>query len=93
VLHDLHIGAGAAAYLASVRDLDVVVAHADECPEHPLDPGLGIAWPTAARDGSPLEPLLSDKDAASPSLAQAREAGLLPTAAQVEAWTATLPRP
>ncbi|MEU4324597.1 dTDP-4-dehydrorhamnose 3,5-epimerase [Nonomuraea dietziae] len=40
---------------------------------HPLDPGLGIAWP----DG--VEPLLSPKDAAAPSLAQAAEQGLLPS--------------
>jgi dTDP-4-dehydrorhamnose 3,5-epimerase len=38
----------------------------------PLDPELGIAWP----DG--IEPVLSDKDAAAPSLAEARAAGLLP---------------
>lgn len=38
----------------------------------PLDPELGITWP----DG--IEPVLSDKDAAAPSLAEARAAGLLP---------------
>ncbi|NYV75529.1 dTDP-4-dehydrorhamnose 3,5-epimerase [Streptomyces sp. UH6] len=39
---------------------------------HPLDPALGIEWP----DG--IEPVLSEKDAAAPSLAEARAAGLLP---------------
>jgi dTDP-4-dehydrorhamnose 3,5-epimerase len=39
---------------------------------HPLDPDIGIAWPPGT------EPVLSDKDAAAPSLAQARSAGLLP---------------
>jgi dTDP-4-dehydrorhamnose 3,5-epimerase len=39
---------------------------------HPLDPGLAIDWPTG------VEPLLSEKDAAAPSLAEARESGLLP---------------
>jgi dTDP-4-dehydrorhamnose 3,5-epimerase len=39
---------------------------------HPLDPSLGIAWP------ADTEPLLSPKDAAAPSLAEARRAGLLP---------------
>jgi dTDP-4-dehydrorhamnose 3,5-epimerase len=39
---------------------------------HPLDPGLGITWPVAA------EPLLSAKDAAAPTLEEARNAGLLP---------------
>jgi dTDP-4-dehydrorhamnose 3,5-epimerase len=38
---------------------------------HPLDPELGIAWPTA-------DPVLSARDAAAPSLAAARAAGLLP---------------
>jgi len=37
----------------------------------PLDPELGIAWPAAT-------PLLSTKDAAAPSLAEARATGLLP---------------
>ena len=53
---------------------------------HPLDPEVGIAWPTTARDGSPLEPQLSDKDAAAPSLADALSAGLLPTLEQVTAF-------
>jgi len=38
----------------------------------PLDPAIGIAWPSAA------EPVLSEKDAAAPTLAQARNEGLLP---------------
>ncbi|MBN9376557.1 MAG: dTDP-4-dehydrorhamnose 3,5-epimerase family protein [Cellulomonas sp.] len=45
---------------------------------NPLDPALGITWPTTARDGGPLTPLLSDKDAAAPSLAEAVAGGLLP---------------
>lgn len=40
---------------------------------HPLDPALGLPWP------GEVEVLLSPKDAAAPSLAQAREAGLLPS--------------
>ncbi|HVB45041.1 MAG TPA: dTDP-4-dehydrorhamnose 3,5-epimerase [Streptosporangiaceae bacterium] len=39
---------------------------------HPCDPALGIAWPA----GLPL--VLSDKDAAAPSLAQAMTGSLLP---------------
>lgn len=39
---------------------------------HPLDPALGIGWP------SEVTPVLSDKDSAAPSLAEAEEAGLLP---------------
>lgn len=40
---------------------------------HPLDPALGIAWP------ADVEPLLSPKDAAAPTLAEAAERGLLPS--------------
>lgn len=57
---------------------------------HPLDPELGIVWPSTDRAGRPLTPLLSDKDAAAPSLAEARDAGLLPTAAAVEAYVRSL---
>ncbi|MFF5260775.1 dTDP-4-dehydrorhamnose 3,5-epimerase [Actinomadura viridis] len=39
---------------------------------HPLDPDLGIAWP------SDMEFVISAKDAASPSLAEAQKSGLLP---------------
>jgi len=45
---------------------------------HPLDAEIGVAWPSRSRDGSPLEPLLSEKDEAAPTLAQALESGLLP---------------
>ncbi|MFE7105450.1 dTDP-4-dehydrorhamnose 3,5-epimerase [Streptomyces sp. NPDC057575] len=40
---------------------------------NPLDPDLGIEWPQG------ITPLLSDKDAAAPSLAEAEEQGLLPS--------------
>jgi dTDP-4-dehydrorhamnose 3,5-epimerase len=45
----------------------------------PLDPALDLPWP------SDVEPLLSDKDAAAPTLEQAREQGLLPTMEQCQA--------
>ena len=38
----------------------------------PLDPALGIAWPPG------IEPVLSARDVAAPTLAQAAEAGMLP---------------
>ncbi|MGO1315642.1 MAG: dTDP-4-dehydrorhamnose 3,5-epimerase family protein [Cellulomonadaceae bacterium] len=57
---------------------------------HPLDPDVAIAWPTTARDGSPLEALLSDKDLAAPTLAEAKEQGLLPTADAVESFVKSL---
>jgi dTDP-4-dehydrorhamnose 3,5-epimerase len=57
---------------------------------HPLDPDLGIEWPTQARDGSPLSPLLSAKDEAAPTLAEAQRSGLLPSYDEVKAYVATL---
>lgn len=59
---------------------------------HPLDPEIGIAWPTTGRDGSPLTAQLSDKDTAAPTLAQAREQGLLPDLATVEEYLRSLRR-
>jgi len=52
---------------------------------HPLDPALGIPWP----DG--IEPLLSAKDAAAPSLAEAEAAGLLPDYRTCLAYQQSLP--
>jgi dTDP-4-dehydrorhamnose 3,5-epimerase len=51
---------------------------------HPLDPEIGIDWP-----GEPA-PVLSDRDAAAPTLAEARAAGLLPGYADCVAYTAEL---
>lgn len=47
---------------------------------HPLDPDIGIAWPAG------VAPVLSPKDAAAPTLAEARRAGLLPDYAGCEAY-------
>src|SRR6202044_3812663 len=49
---------------------------------HPLDPAIGIAWP------SDIDPVLSDKDAAAPTLAEAQAAGLLPDYAECQAYQA-----
>jgi dTDP-4-dehydrorhamnose 3,5-epimerase len=46
---------------------------------HPLDPEIGVAWPTEGTDGAPLTPRLSAKDDAAPSLSEVRRRGLLPT--------------
>ncbi|HPB71398.1 MAG TPA: dTDP-4-dehydrorhamnose 3,5-epimerase [Phycicoccus sp.] len=51
---------------------------------HPLDPDIGLTLP----DG--IEPLLSPKDQAALSLAQAIETGLLPTWEQTQAYAAHL---
>lgn len=53
---------------------------------NPLDPAIGLEFPNAARDGSALTPLLSDKDTAAPSLAEAAEQGLLPTYEEQQAF-------
>ena len=50
----------------------------------PLDPALELPWP------DDVEPLLSDKDAAAPTLEQARESGLLPDWEQCQALYASL---
>jgi dTDP-4-dehydrorhamnose 3,5-epimerase len=47
---------------------------------NPLDPALEIPWPTD------VEPLLSPKDAAAPTLAEAQEQGLLPSYADCVAF-------
>jgi dTDP-4-dehydrorhamnose 3,5-epimerase len=53
---------------------------------HPLDPDIGIAWP------ADVEVILSGKDAAAPSLAEARSAGLLPDYGDCLAYAARLGR-
>ncbi len=65
----------------------------DPSAEHginPLDPALGIDWPTTARDGTPLTYSLSDKDTAAPSLADAAASGLLPDHDDVAAYLRSL---
>lgn len=51
---------------------------------HPLDPGLGIEWP------SDVTPLLSEKDSAAPTLAEAEARGLLPSYAACQDYLARL---
>ncbi len=50
----------------------------------PLDPELALPWP------DDVAPLLSDKDAAAPTLEQARESGLLPDWESCQALYASL---
>jgi dTDP-4-dehydrorhamnose 3,5-epimerase len=57
---------------------------------HPLDPTIGIAFPTSARDGSPLTFELSAKDEGAPSLEAAAKSGLLPNYDEVLAFRRTL---
>jgi dTDP-4-dehydrorhamnose 3,5-epimerase len=51
---------------------------------YPLDPELAIQWP------DDVEPVLSDKDAAAPTLKQAAADGILPTYAECLAFRASL---
>ena len=51
------------------------------------DPAIGIEWPLPAE-----ELVLSERDAAAPSLAEARAAGLLPTWADSQAFVESLRR-
>jgi dTDP-4-dehydrorhamnose 3,5-epimerase len=51
---------------------------------NPLDPALGLPWPDGARS------VLSPKDAAAPTLAEAVEQGLLPQWADCQSYLPTL---
>lgn len=54
----------------------------------PLDPDVAIDWPATDRAGRPITPLMSDKDLAAPSLAEAAKTGLLPTWEACQAYVA-----
>ena len=51
---------------------------------HPLDPEIGIEWPVG------VEPLLSPKDLAAPTLAEAEATGLLPSYDECRAYSESL---
>lgn len=51
---------------------------------HPLDPALGLPWPDGA------DTVLSPKDAAAPTLAEAQSQGLLPTWDACQAYVGSL---
>ncbi|WP_456789424.1 dTDP-4-dehydrorhamnose 3,5-epimerase [Cellulomonas sp. P5_C5] len=57
---------------------------------HPLDPAIGIDWPTVDRQGRSISPQLSEKDLVAPTLEEARTGGLLPTLEDVERYVGTL---
>ncbi|MFJ8074963.1 dTDP-4-dehydrorhamnose 3,5-epimerase [Streptomyces sp. NPDC096176] len=77
--HSVYLSEGLGhAFMALTDDATVVyLCSTGYAPErehgiHPLDPDLGIEWPAG------VTPLLSDKDAEAPSLAEAERRGLLP---------------
>jgi dTDP-4-dehydrorhamnose 3,5-epimerase len=89
--HALYIGEGLGHAFVALSDRATVLylcstpyAPSGEHGVHPLDPAIGIAWP------DDLDTVLSDKDAAAPSLAEAQAAGLLPTFADCQAYLASL---
>jgi DNA-binding IclR family transcriptional regulator len=47
ILRDVHSTGRAAAYLAVLRDVDVVVAHVEDCPDHPRPDAMRVGEPTA----------------------------------------------
>jgi dTDP-4-dehydrorhamnose 3,5-epimerase len=57
---------------------------------NPLDPALGIAWPTEGRDGSAITPSLSPKDEQAPMLADLVDAGVLPTYDEAQEYVDSL---
>jgi dTDP-4-dehydrorhamnose 3,5-epimerase len=57
---------------------------------NPLDPTIGVVWPTVDRAGNPMAPLLSDRDTAAPSFIEAEATGMLPTYAEAKSFIATL---
>ena len=75
----LYLAEGLGHAFMALTDATVVAylcsATYDPAREHavcPLDPGLGIDWPAG------ITPVMSAKDAAAPTLEQARTAGILP---------------
>lgn len=60
ILHEVHTAAGAAAYLAMLRDVDVVVAHIDDCTEHPRPDRMRLGEPTAAHATAAGKVMLAD---------------------------------
>jgi dTDP-4-dehydrorhamnose 3,5-epimerase len=78
------------AFMALTDDATVVYlcsrgyAPAHEHGVHPLDPDLAIDWPAG------LTPVLSEKDATAPTLAEAERAGLLPSYETCTRWYAAL---
>lgn len=60
VLHDVHTAVGAASYLAVLRDLDVVVAHVDDCARHPRPQRMRLGEPVAPHTTAAGKAVLAD---------------------------------
>lgn len=57
---------------------------------NPLDPAIGITWPTTDRAGREMTQIFSEKDQAAPTLEQAKADGILPTMGQVNEFLHSL---
>jgi dTDP-4-dehydrorhamnose 3,5-epimerase len=57
---------------------------------HPLDPAIGIDWPTHGPDGTALTPTLSPKDEQAPLLADLVDTGVLPSYDEAQEYVASL---
>lgn len=89
----LYVGEGLGhAFLALTDDATVSYLCSEGYAPHrehgidPFDPELGIDWP------ADVEPLLSEKDASAPSLAEVERLGLLPSYAESQAHYVSLRR-
>jgi len=60
VLHDVHTTAGAAAYLVVLRAADIVVAHVDDCAEHPRPGPMRVGEPVAPHATAAGKAVLAD---------------------------------
>jgi IclR family transcriptional regulator, acetate operon repressor len=60
VLHDVHTALGAPAYLAVLRDVDIVMAHVDDCVEHPRPGRMRVGEPVAPHHTAAGKAVLAD---------------------------------
>lgn len=93
----IYLSEGLGHMFVSLEDFSTVVylcsapyAPGREFGVNPLCPTVGIDFPATARDGSPLDLLLSEKDQAAPDLLTAAEQGILPTFEEQQRFLATL---
>jgi IclR family transcriptional regulator, acetate operon repressor len=60
VLHDVHTTLGAPAYLAVLRDVDIVMAYVDDCAAHPRPGLMRVGEPVAPRHTAAGKAVLAD---------------------------------
>jgi IclR family transcriptional regulator, acetate operon repressor len=60
VLREVHTAAAAAAYLLVFRDVELVVAHVDDCVDHPRPAAMRVGEPTAGHATAAGKVMLAD---------------------------------